>query len=290
MSGAAPFDRRALDLHRRRALRLAGGDLLFREVGARLAERLDDLARRFPLALELGARRGTLRPLLEGRAGIRTLIQAEASPAYARLLAPPRLVADEERLPLAPASLDLVASNLALHWVNDLPGALLAVRRALRPDGLFLASLLGGETLAELRAVLAEAELAATGGLAPRLSPMVDIRAAGGLLQRAGFALPVVDVDRLELRYPDALALMRELRAMGETNALALRSRGFARRDVLLGAAALYGRRHGDGQGRVAARFEVVYLAGWAPHRSQQRPLAPGSARASLAEALGGDA
>lgn len=286
MNDAAPFDRRALALHRGRAARLAGGEALFREVGVRLVERLDDISRSFPLALELGARRGELRALLQGRGGIQTLIQADASPAFARQLTPPRLAADEEHLPLAPESLDLVVSNLALHWVNDLPGTLLAIRRALRPDGLFLASLLGGETLAELRAVLAEAELAASGGLAPRISPMVDIRAAGALLQRAGFALPVADIDRLDMSYPDPLALMRALRAMGETNALALRPRGFARRDVLLGAAALYARRHGDSEGRIAARFEAIYLAGWAPHPSQQQPLAPGSGRQRLAEAL----
>jgi NADH dehydrogenase [ubiquinone] 1 alpha subcomplex assembly factor 5 len=180
-----------------------------------------------------------------------------------------------------------VLSNLDLHWTNDLPGALLQLRQALRPDGLLLASLFGGETLAELSRALLEAELAEEGGVSPRVSPFADLRDLGHLLQRAGFALPVVDSDAIEVTYPDALALMRDLRAMGETNAAAERRRGFTRRATLARAAALYRERFARPDGRISARFEIVTLTAWAPHAAQPQPLRPGSARFRLADALG---
>jgi len=287
----APFDRNALRRNRARAARLDHGEaeFLFTEVGERLVDRLDDIRRSFPVALEIGARRGALRPQLAARNGIETLIQADASPAMAASGSGPRLVMDEEALPFGEASLDLVFSNLALHWTNDLPGALAQIRRALRPDGLLLAAMIGGDSLIELRGVMAEAEATVTGGMSPRLSPLVDVRDAGALLQRAGFALPVVDIDRIDVSYPDALALMRDLRAMGETNALAERPRGLARRDVMLAAAALYTERHGDAEGRIPATFDIVYLSGWAPDASQQKPLRPGSGQISLTTVLGED-
>jgi hypothetical protein len=174
-----------------------------------------------------------------------------------------------------------------LHWVNDLPGTLIQVNRALKPDGLFLGSIFGRATLAELRECLMEAELAASGGAHPRVSPFADASAAAALLQRAGFALPVVDSDMLEVSYPDALALMRDLRLMGEANAHADRPRALTRRAVILGAAEAYARRFARADGRIAARFEIITMTAWAPAQGQQKPLRPGSAAQRLADALG---
>jgi SAM-dependent methyltransferase len=282
------FDRAALRGRRRRAARgLAQHDFLLQAGAERLADRLQDVKGGFAHALEFGARGDVLRAAIGPRAG--TTLYATAGIATA-CVAPGTgcaLVADEDWLPFADAAFDLVVGNLALHWTNDLPGALIQLRRSLRPDGLLLASLLGGRTLAELRACLLDAELEVTGGASPRVSPFVDVRDAGGLLQRAGFALPVVDADLLTVSYPDALALMRDLRGMGETNCLVERRRAMSRRDVLLRAAALYAERFAGADGRITASFEIVTLTGWAPAPSQPRPLKPGSASRRLAEALG---
>ncbi|MEO0682256.1 MAG: methyltransferase domain-containing protein [Pseudomonadota bacterium] len=193
----------------------------------------------------------------------------------------------EETLPLAPGAYDLAVLGLTFHWLNDPVGALIQLRRALRPDGLLLVCGLGGETLAELRLALAEAEAEEEGGLSPRVSPMGEIRALGALLQRAGLAMPVADAERLDVTYADPLALMRELRAMGETNALAGRRRGLTRRATLARAAAIHAERFAAPQGRVRATFEIVTLTGWAPGPDQPRPKRPGSAAARLADALG---
>ena len=282
------FDRRALRLHRSRAARDPGSaDFLVVEAAERLLDRLEDVARRFPLALDLGCRHGVLAGSLAGRGGIETLIHADAAWGFARRAPAPALVAEAEALPFKPAAFDLVLSNLELHWTNDLPGALLQLRHALKPDGLLLASLFGGETLAELRRALMEAELAEEGGASPRVSPFADLRDLGQLLQRAGFALPVVDSDVIEVTYGDALALMRDLRAMGESNAVAERRRGFTRRATLVRAAALYRELFARPDGRLPARFEIITLTAWAPHASQPQPLRPGSASARLAAALG---
>jgi NADH dehydrogenase [ubiquinone] 1 alpha subcomplex assembly factor 5 len=282
------FDRGAVRRHRERAARTIGAhDFLFREAAARLAERLDEIRRAFPRALDLGGHGGVLAQALVGRSGIETLVQTDLSFSLAMRAAGLRVVADEEFLPFAAGTFDLVASCLSLHWVNDLPGALIQLRHALRPDGLLLVSLLGGETLHELRAALLEAEAEVTGGAAPRVSPFADVRDAGSLLQRAGFALPVVDADTITVSYPNALALMRDLRAMGEANALAERRRGFSRRGVLLRAAARYEERFADATGRVPATFKIITLTAWAPHEAQPKPLRPGSAAARLAAALG---
>ncbi|MFO1058066.1 MAG: methyltransferase domain-containing protein [Dongiaceae bacterium] len=287
------FDRRAVRLHRDRAAPgLRGHDFLLREAGERLADRLDDINRRFPLALDLGCHDGLLAELLRGRGGIERLVRADLSPAMAalargRALPGPALAADEEALPFAPASFDLVLSNLSLHWVNDLPGCLLQVRRMLKPDGLFLACLLGGETLAELRQALLQAELETRGGASPRVSPFAEIADGAALLQRAGFALPVADSDRLAVSYPDAFRLMADLRGMGESNAVAARDRRFIGRGLLLAAAAHYQQRFADAEGRLPATFQLIFLTGWAPHDSQQRPQRPGTAAARLADALG---
>ena len=198
----------------------------------------------------------------------------------------PDIAGDEELLPLAPQSVDLVVSVLSLHLVNDLPGALAQIRRALKPDGLFLGALLGGETLNELRQSFFVAESELTGGASPRVAPFAELRTAGALLQRTGFALPVIDQDRRIVRYASALGLMRDLRAMGCANPLVERDRRPLRRDVLARAVAVYAERFADPDGRVRATFDVISLSGWAPHESQQQPLKPGSAKARLADAL----
>jgi NADH dehydrogenase [ubiquinone] 1 alpha subcomplex assembly factor 5 len=217
------FDRALVRRRRERAV-TAGDrhDFLFAEVATRLADRLSDVRRRFALGLDLGTRGGHMARAVQATGRVGLLYACDPSPRLAAAGSMPAVAADEEALPFAPASLDLVVSSLALHWVNDLPGALLQVRQVLRPDGLFLAAMLGGETLKELREVLMEAELAVTGGAAPRISPMADLKDAAGLLGRAGFALPVADRDLLTVAYPDALALMRDLSRMGEGNAVRL--------------------------------------------------------------------
>ncbi len=283
------FDRRLVRRHRGRAASsLHAHDFLIREVAERLADRLDDVRRQFPLALDLGCHTGQLAAILAERGGIETLVQVDMSGELVEYARGARAVVDEEILPFADGRLDLVLSNLSLHWVNDLPGALLQIRRALRPDGLFLASLLGGDTLHELRSALIDAELEVSGGIAPRISPFADVRDMGGLLQRAGFALPVVDADTVVVTYADALALMRDLRGMGETNALQTRAQTFAKRELLARAVVIYADRFGGDGGRVSATFQIIYLTGWAPDpATQQQPLAPGSASNKLASALG---
>ena len=282
------FDRRAVRLHRERAAAtLDANDFLHREVAERLLDRLDDVKRGFPRALDLGCATGILGRLLEGRGGIETMVQCDLSPRHGGAGRPASaLAADEEALPFTEASFDLVLSCLDLHWVNDLPGTLIQIRRLLKPDGLFLAALLGGETCHELRQALVEAEVAVEDGLSPRLSPMAEVRDAGNLLQRAGFTLAVADTDRLTVSYPTPLQLLNDLRAMGETNAVAARRKTLSRRATLAAALARYGELFADSDGRVPATFEVIYLTGWAPHPSQQKPLRPGSASTRLADAL----
>lgn len=271
------FDRRLLRERRGRAAGdLHAHDFLLTEMAERLADRLSDIARRFPLALELGARDGILARTLQGRGGIETLIQSDASARQGDL------VADEDLLPFKEQCFDAVLSNLALHWVNDLPGALAQVRSCLKPDGLFLASLFGAGTLAELRTALMEAELAETGGASPRVSPFADLRDAAGLLQRAGFALPVADADTVTVTYGDFFALLRDLRGMGETNILIDRLKRPTRRTVFARAAAIYQERFADAQGRLPATFQVLFLTGWAPDPSQQQPARRGSGQTSL--------
>jgi SAM-dependent methyltransferase len=280
------FDRRAVRHHRdRAAARLSKHDFLFREVADRLADRLADINRTFASVVELGSRAGILRDAVSTGGKIANLIETGMSERHGddnRMDA----VVDEEFLPFAANSLDLVLSNLSLHWVNDLPGALIQIRRALKPDGLFLAAMLGGDTLKELRHALIEAETGVTGGISPRLSPFAELGDAAGLLQRAGFALPVADTDTITVTYKDAFALMRDLRGMGETNAVAARTTGFTRRAVIFEAAARYAGLYGGRDGRIPASFQILYMAGWSPHESQQTPLRPGSAEARLADAL----
>ena len=286
--GIEIFDRRAVRRHRERAARIGTAEFLHEEAASLLAERLRDVTRQFSRALVLGGRRGALPGALAARGGLDLLVESDDAPAFlASPRASARLSAEAEALPFAAASFDLALSPLALHWTNDLPGALLQLRHALRPDGMLLAAVLGGETLHELRRAFFEAELAEEGGVSPRVSPMADGRDLAGLLQRAGFALPVVDSDRITVTYRDAFALMAELRAMGETNGLRERRRAFTRRATLMRMAAVYHDRFADGDGRIPATFEIVTLTAWAPHESQPQPLKPGSAATRLADALG---
>ena len=286
------FDRRLRRQRLDRAAPVFGrADFLMRRAAEDAADRLSAILRQFPLAVDLGARDGAFARALAGTpaaARIGTLIETDLSPAMlkgdgARLTA----VVDEERLPFAPESLDLVVSLLSLHWTNDLVGALVQIRRALKPDGLFIGALLGGATLTELRQSLIAAEAEIRGGAGLRVSPFADGLDAAGLLQRAGFALPVADIDRVTVRYEHPLKLLADLRAMGETNALIDRARTPLTRAVLARTFEIYAERFALPDGRVPATFEIVTVTGWAPHESQQKPLKPGSAKARLADALG---
>lgn len=293
MSDLTVFDRAQVRRQRDRAsARLADHDFLFQEVAERVSDRLLDMARNFPVALDLGCHGGELSRLLEERGGIETLVRCDLSPGMARRAAGQvpglALAADEEALPFAPASFDLVISNLSLHWVNDLPGTLLQIRHILKEDGLFVGAMLGGETLWELRQCLMEAEIAEEGGARPRVSPFADLRDLGGLLQRAGYALPVVDSDTITVTYGDVMRLFADLRGMGEGNAVAARSKTFTRRSTLFRAMALYEERFRDGNGRLPATFQIMTMTAWRPHVSQQKPLMPGAGRVNLAEALNG--
>ena len=278
--GNVVFDRALGRLRLTRALAAGYPDFLLERATQDLEERLSAVLRQFGVAADLGTPLPLAAPVLRARAGA-VLRMAETEGGVADI------VGDLERLPLAPESLDLAASLLALQGVNDLPGALIQIRRSLRPDGLFIGCLLGGRTLQELRQVLLEAEAETTSGVSPRIAPFADLRDLGSLLQRAGFALPVVDSEVVTVRYRDMFGLLRDLRAMGWGNALSARRRAGMRRDTLMRAAALYAERFADADGRLRATFEIVWLSGWAPHESQQKPLKPGSAKARLADALG---
>lgn len=283
------FDRALLAARRdRRAQTGEESEFLHRRVAADLVERLSLIKRSFPVALDLGAGRGTVGRLLR-RAGIGSelFISADMSPRLLAHAGMPTVVADEELLPFRPGSLDLVASGLALQFVNDLPGTLVQIRRALKPDGLLIAALLGGSSLHELREAFVLAETETTGGASPRVAPFADVRDLGGLLQRAGFALPVTDSETIEVGYPGLLGLIQELRAIGWSNALLERRRKPLSRATLARAIDIYSARHGRPDGRVKATFEIITLTGWAPHESQQQALRPGSAQSRLAEALG---
>ncbi|MDX2222147.1 MAG: methyltransferase domain-containing protein [Rhodospirillaceae bacterium] len=287
------FDRNLVRRHRdRAAAHIDHSGFLFAESAARLVDRIDDTTRTFELALDLGCRDGVMARALSGSARVKLLVQCDLSAAMARRArANHGLVfcADEEVLPVADGIIDLVLSNLALHWTNDLPGALVQLRRALKPDGLLLASIFGGDTLSELRSCLLEAETRLTGGASPRVSPFADVRDAGALLQRAGFALPVVDADTIVVTYPDIFRLMADLRAMGETNAVRERVRHPPPRELFALAGQIYAERFADSRGRLVATFQIVTLTAWTPHAGQPKALRPGSAAARLADALGGN-
>lgn len=262
-------------------------DFLLARASADMAERLEAVQRDFTHVLTLGAQANGLANALSATCRnaefFVSMDQGASSAAGTALL----VRGDEELLPFRDGAFDLVASALSLQLVNDLPGTLIQIRRALKPDGLFLASVLGGATLGELREAFMEAETELEGGVSPRVAPMADIRDYGGLLQRAGLALPVADSDLVTVTYASPIALMHDLRAMGVGNVLTERRRTPLRRQTLMRAVELYFERFAEGSGRIRATFEIIHLLGWAPHESQQKPLKPGSAAARLADALG---
>lgn len=277
------FDRRAVRRHRdRAAARVTEVRPVLAELAERLVDRLDDVKRRFHRALDVGGR-GAVAPLLRAR-GIE-VICTDLSPGMAACGGRPAVAADEEWLPFAAGAFDLIVASVSLHWVNDLPGCLLQLRRALCPDGLFLASLPTLGTLNALRSALAAAEAPLRDGVAPRVSPFPELRDCAHLLQRAGFALPVADADEVRLTYGDRLALLRDLRDAGETNAIAERDRRAPARALFPDALM---RLPTDGDGRATVRLHLAMLTAWAPAPSQPKPLAPGTGRIALAEALTG--
>ena len=281
------FDRGLL---RRRRTRFAGEmgehEFLLAHVATEIADRIGAILRDFPLAVDLGAYHGLLGRAVAALPSVGEMIYAESVPALAALCPRLSVVCDEDLLPFRDESLSLVVSGLALHRVNDLPGALIQIRRALRPDGLFMGAGLGTRSLQELRQVLIEAEAELHGGVSPRVAPFADVREYGGLLQRAGFALPVTDAELLTVSYSNPRDLMREVRALGGGNVMAARSKEPLPRGTLERAEEIYRSRYCTKEGRIVASFEIVYLMGWAPHASQQKPLAPGSAARRLADAL----
>lgn len=267
----ALFDRALLHARQRRAQALGAVTFLLDRVAEDMSDRLAAVMREFHAPADLWTSG-------EGLARLRARL-----PSIERI-APD--AAGAETLPFAPESLDLVVSALALQFVNDLPGVFAQIRRALKPDGLLLAAMIGGDSLTELRQAFAAAEAECEGGVSPRVAPFADLRDIGALLQRAGFALPVTDVDRVVVRYANAFALMQDLRRMGAANMLIERRRSPSRRATLLRMAEIYAERFADADGRIRATFDIIWLSGWAPHASQQQPLKPGSAKASLAEAV----
>jgi SAM-dependent methyltransferase len=282
------FDTDLLARRRVRALRSHGeeGDFLLREVVEDMLDRLSIVMRPFPSVVELGGHTGLLASALAQRQGTEDVIRLEQHASlfhdgeHATLF-------DPENLPLKPQSCHLLVSPLFLHWINDLPGVLIQIRQALVPDGLFLATLLGRDSLTELRQAFLIADSEISGGASPRVAPLPDLKDMGSLMQRAGFALPVVDHDTLTVRYASLFSLMRDLRRMGATNVLHDRSRRPLRRDTLMRAAEVYQQRFSDPDGRIRATFQIISLSGWAPDASQQKPLKPGSAKMSLASVLG---
>ncbi|HEX3341683.1 MAG TPA: methyltransferase domain-containing protein [Pseudolabrys sp.] len=284
-SGPQIFDRSLLRVRQQRACSLGPETFLLDRVADDLGERLSAVLRRFEIAVDLGTPTDAVRRALAASGKVATIVAAEFRTGSDRSFL--RVGADEETLPFADGSLDLVTSALTLQFVNDLPGTLIQIRRALKPDGLLLAALVGGESLAELREAIAAAESEIEGGISPRVAPFADVRELGALLQRAGFALPVIDNERLVVRYDSVFALMRDLRRMGATNVLNERRRKPLRRATLRRMTEIYAERFSDADGRLRASFEIVWLSGWAPHESQQKPLRPGSARQRLADVLG---
>ncbi|MBD9374960.1 methyltransferase domain-containing protein [Rhizobium sp. ARZ01] len=283
----AIFDQALVEQNRLRTLNAATApaDFLLKLAADELSERLGVIERRFDEAVEIHGYTGIVAEALQRTGKIGHISRIETDPTFAKA-GDTFMSAPFERLPLEPASINLAVSPLSLHLTNDTPGVFVQIRRALKPDGLFLAAIPGADTLQELREVLLQTEAEMTGGASPRVIPFADIRDIGALLQRAGFALPVTDKETYTVRYDSIFPLMRDLRAMGMANPLAARSRKPLSRAFFMRAAELYAERYSDPDGRVRATFSIVYLSGWAPHESQQKPLKPGSAKVRLADAL----
>jgi SAM-dependent methyltransferase len=275
----AIFDRTLLAARQRRALALGPATFLLDRAAEDIADRLQAVTRQFDRAADLGTPTDAVRRAVMASGKVGSIAPAGWGEA--------ELVVDNAGKPLTDESLDLVVSALSLQFVNDLPGTLAQIRRALKPDGLLLAAMLGGETLTELRQAFAQAESETEGGVSPRVAPFADLRDIGALLQRAGLALPVVDSDRVTVRYASIFDLMQDLRRMGATNAMVERRRAPLRRATLVRLGEIYAERFSDADGRIRATFETIWLSGWAPHESQQKPLKPGSAQQRLADALG---
>ncbi|MCK5424535.1 MAG: methyltransferase domain-containing protein [Emcibacter sp.] len=282
---AIVFDRQALRRNRDKAAdNFESCGFLVTEVADRLYDKYRDIKRDFNNILDLGCHDGALAKLLKDK----FVINQDLSQKFLGACHGARVQADEELLPYKPQSLDLVLSNLSLHWVNDLPGCLAQIKQALKPDGLFLCAMLGGETLTELRQSMMAAEVNIRGGISPRISPFVDVRDAGALLQRAGFALPVIDTDRITVTYENAFKLMQELRGMGEGNILSKRFRGLTSPRVMMEMAKIYQEKFIDHRDRINVTFDIIYMMGWSPHESQQQPLKPGQGKVSLTDVFGG--
>jgi SAM-dependent methyltransferase len=283
------FDRRQVRRNRERAAaRIADHGFLFDWAMRNLIERLAVVRRKFPQALQIGARSAPdLTNALAEAVDAENVTVMDAPALLARYRGSRRVAADEEALPFAQHTFDLVVSPLSLQTVNDLPGVLIQIRRCLKPDGLFLGALPGGRTLFELRESLMEAELAIKGGVSPRVIPFADKQQMGGLMQRAHYSMPVVDSDIVTATYKDIASLAKDLRGMGEGNTVAAHGRTFTGRRFWGEAENIYKKKFAEADGRLPATFEIIFLSGWSPHESQQKPLRPGGAQHSLAEALG---
>ena len=276
-------------LRRQRLMRVAGDfrshDFLAERCAQDIGQRLSAINKSFPVVVNLSDLRGVMNDEIGSlpKSCYITASETNQMQSQSRF---PKLIADDELIPFAMESVDLFISILTFQHVNDLPGVLIQLRRALRPDGLLLAAMFGGETLHELRDVLGQAEVDVTGGLSPRVFPFADVRDAGGLLQRAGFALPVVDSDVVTVTYRSLIDLMHDLRGMGQSNILMDRSKRSLSKSIVTRAEEIYRHTHTDENGKLKATFEILYLTGWSPHESQQKPLRPGTAKARLADAL----
>ncbi|NTF09360.1 methyltransferase domain-containing protein [Agrobacterium rubi] len=281
------FDAALIEQNRKRALRSRDDKALFLlDIAAEeIADRIAIVERHFDTAVELHGATGITAQRIKETGKVGTVTRVDIDAAFATNNEPLE-IAPIEHLPLAPASANLIVSPLSLHLTNDTPGTLIQIRRALKPDGLFMAAIPGAGTLQELRDVLLSTEAELSGGASPRVIPFADVRDVGALLQRAGFALPVTDTETYTVRYDSILPLMRDLRAMGMSNPLAGRSRKPLNRRFFMRAAELYAEKYSDPDGRIRATFSIIYVSGWAPHESQQKPLKPGSAKVRLADAL----
>ncbi len=280
------FDQSLLRTRLKRALKKGAADFLLERVADDFELRLQALARSFDTVADIGTLGSHAALKLLASRRFKQIIRQAPLTEMLGTGAWQKILGDTSLVPFAPQSLDAVVSLLALQWVDDLPGLLIQIKRALKADGLFMACLLGGQTLHELRDSFARAEIECEGGLSPRVSPFVDLRDIGALMQRAGFALPVVDTETITVRYQTPLALFADLRAMGGTNVLIERRKMPLRRKTLLRALEIYAENYSDADGRIRATFECLWVSGWTPHESQQKPLEPGSAKTRLADAL----